>query len=245
MITPTWHEQVAVLEMNRPERRNALNAELCTAVHSGLDAAVAAGARAIVLTGEGSSFCAGADLTILSGDDYLPILVGMLRAVVDAPVPVIAAINGPALGAGTQLAVACDIRVAAPTAIFGLPTAKLGATAEWWTIRRLAIVAGNSAARLMLLAGERLNREQAVACGLVDKVGDLTDALALASSVAELAPLSVRYSKRVLNETLESTLGQEWDEWAESAVREAWLSEDFAEGKRAAAEKRRPSFHGR
>lgn len=245
MVTTTWHEQVAVLKLNRPERRNALNAELCTAIHTGLGAVIAGGARSVVLTGEGTSFCAGADLNTLSGDDYLPILVGMLRAVVDAPVPVIAAVNGPALGAGTQLASVCDFRVAAPTAVFGLPTAKLGATAEWWTIRRLAIVAGPSAARRMVLGGQRLDHAQALACGLIDQPGDLNDALTLAASIAELAPLSVRYSKRVLNETLEPSLGPEWDEWAEAAVREAWLSEDFVEGKRAAAEKRRPNFHGR
>jgi len=245
MITTTWHQQVAVLELNRPERRNALNAELCTAIHSGIGEAIAAGARAIVLTGEGSAFCAGADLNTMVGDDYLPTLVGMLRAVLEAPLPVIAAINGPALGAGTQLAAVCDFRVGAPTAIFGLPTAKLGATAEWWTIRRLAVIAGNSAARRMVLAGQRLDHAQALACGLIDQAGDLDDALTLAASVAELAPLSVRYSKRVLNETVEPSLGPEWDTWAEAAVREAWHSEDFAEGKRAAAEKRRPSFHGR
>jgi len=67
MITTTWHQQVAVLELNRPERRNALNAELCTAIHSGIGEAIAAGARAIVLTGEGSAFCAGADLNTMVG----------------------------------------------------------------------------------------------------------------------------------------------------------------------------------
>jgi len=83
MITTTWHQQVAVLELNRPERRNALNAELCTAIHNRLDEAIAAGARTIVLTGEGSAFCAGADLNTMVGDDYLPTLVGMLRAVLE------------------------------------------------------------------------------------------------------------------------------------------------------------------
>lgn len=242
MITTTWRGTAAVLEMNRPERRNALSSELCGALLTALDEVEAAGARAVVLTGEGTSFCAGADLKILVGDDYLPLLVGMLRRVVDFPVPVIAAINGPALGAGTQLAVCCDLRIGAPTAVFGLPTAKLGAAAEAWTLRRMALVAGGSAARLMALAGQRLDLEQALACGLVDRAGTLEDALALADEVAELAPLSLRYSKRVLNESLEPPFDPAW---VAQAVHEAWVSEDFAEGKAAMAEKRPARFTGR
>ncbi|GAB2934008.1 enoyl-CoA hydratase [Rhodococcus aerolatus] len=242
MITTTWRDTVAVLEMNRPERRNALSSELCRALLAGLDEAEAGGARAVVLTGEGSSFCAGADLTILVGDDYLPLLVGMLRRVADFPVPVIAAVNGPALGAGTQLAVCCDLRVGAPDAVFGLPTAKLGAAAEAWTIRRLALVAGGSVARLMTLAGRRVDLAGALACGLVDEAGDLDAALALADEVAQLAPLSLRYSKRVLTEALEPPFEPAW---VGEAVREAWLSEDFAEGKAAMAEKRPARFTGR
>lgn len=242
MITTTWRDTVAVLEMNRPERRNALSAELCRGLLDAFDEAESGGARAVVLTGEGSSFCAGADLAILTGDAYIPLLVGMLRRVVDFPVPVIAAVNGPALGAGTQLAVCADLRVGAPSAVFGLPTAKLGAAAEAWTIRRLALVAGSSAARMMALAGRRVDLAGALACGLVDEPGDLAAALALADEVAQLAPLSLRYSKRVLAEALEP----EFDPaWAGEAVTEAWLSEDFAEGKAAMAEKRPARFTGR
>jgi enoyl-CoA hydratase len=245
MIETSWHDSVALIEINRPERHNALTPEMASTLQSDLDGAVADGARAIVLTGKGTSFCSGADRTILEGDhaEIVRVIDGMIRAVRDAPVPVIAAVNGPALGAGTQLAVACDLRVGAPSALFGLPTAKLGALAEWWTLRRLAVVAGSSVARRMLLAGETLDAEAALGCGLLDHFGDLSDALALAARVAQLAPLSVRYSKRVLNDALEPELPAMG--WTDEAVLEGWFSEDFREGKLAAAEKRRPRFHGR
>ncbi|MER2203185.1 MAG: enoyl-CoA hydratase-related protein, partial [Rhodococcus sp. (in: high G+C Gram-positive bacteria)] len=130
---------VVTIELQRHERRNALSAELCIAIRDAMNAAVAEHAHVVVITGEGSAFCAGADL---SGDVYMEgftdRLFEMLRSIDTAPIPVIAAVNGPAIGAGTQLAIASDLRVVAPSARFGIPAATLGVSVDKWTMRRLA-----------------------------------------------------------------------------------------------------------
>ena len=115
----------------------------------------------------------------------------MLHDVAEAPVPVLAAINGPAIGAGLQLAIACDLRVADPSAVFGLPTAKLGLAVDPWTIRRLALIASEGAARMLLLACSTLDADLAQARGLVDRIGGLEDTLAWAKEIAGLAPLTL------------------------------------------------------
>ena len=112
----TRDDDIVVLELQREERRNALNLELCREIHAAVDDAVDGGARSIVVTGQGSVFCSGADLGGVYGQEFLDALYGMLHHLTRVPVPIIAAVNGPAIGAGTQLAMACDLRVADETA---------------------------------------------------------------------------------------------------------------------------------
>jgi len=238
----TEHGRVTVLRINRPERRNALNTALCAAVRGAVTGSVDGGARAIVITGSGTSFCSGADLGGVYGDGFLTALRAMLGAIVETPVPVIAAINGPAIGAGTQLAVCCDLRVVAPTAVFGVPTAKLGLAADAWTLRRLAMLAGGGVARRVMLAAQQVTAAQALTCGLADAEGDLSDALALATHCTELAPMSIGYSKRVLNDFGGTDRNKAWEE---EEFERCWVSADFAEGQLARREKRKPQFQGR
>lgn len=242
MIDARQHGPVTVLMIDRPHRRNALTIELCHALRDGVAAAVAGGARALVLTGAETSFCSGADLDAVYSEAFRDALYEMLHIVAEAPVPVLAAVNGPAIGAGTQLAVAADLRMAAPTARFGVPTAKLGLAVDPWTIRRLALLAGHGAARRLLLAGAQLDAEAAQACGLVDRAGSLQEAMAWAAELAALAPLTIAYSKRVLGELFEPRLDQPG---LEAAFRGCWASEDFAEGRLARLERRPPVFRGR
>jgi len=136
---------VAVLTLARPDRRNALDLELCRALHEAVEDAVATQARAIVVTGEGSAFCAGADLDGVYGDEFIEALYTMLHGLTTIPVPVVAAVNGPAIGAGTQLAIACDLRVVDERARFAVPTARNGMAVDAWTIRTLAELAGGPA----------------------------------------------------------------------------------------------------
>ena len=107
---------VVTIQLQRPERRNALNEEMLDLLRDGVEDAADDGARAIVLTGQDSVFCAGADLSVVYSETFTDKLLDMLHTVDSVPVPVIAAVNGAALGAGTQLAIASDLRVAAPDA---------------------------------------------------------------------------------------------------------------------------------
>jgi len=243
MIELSWQDRVAVLTLDRPEKHNALTIELCHRIRAALDEA--ADARAVVLTGHGRSFCSGADLDEVYTADFRGALYAMLHAVADAPMPVVAAVNGPAIGAGTQLAIAADFRVVAPAARFGVPTAKIGLAVDPWTIRRLALLAGNGVARRLLLACDQIDADTALARGLADRAGELDQALAWAHEMATLAPLMQAYSKRVLNEVLEPELDEALCKELHRAFEGCWASEDFAEGRRSRAEKRPPVFRGR
>src|SRR5699024_6003921 len=130
------------IEIRRHERRNALNLQLCRDLKQEVET-VATDARCIVITGQGTSFCAGADLDGVYGPEFIDALYSMLYTLCSVPVPVIAAVNGPAIGAGTQLAIACDIRICAPTARFAIPTARNGMAVDPWTIRRLRDLVGS------------------------------------------------------------------------------------------------------
>lgn len=229
--------KVALLTLTREDRRNALNTELCRAIHDAARAAVADGARVIVVTGRGSAFCSGADLGGVYGTEFLQALYGMLHGLTELSVPIIAAVNGPAIGAGTQLAIACDLRVADETAQFAVPTAKNGMAVDGWTIRTLAQLAGTGRARRLMLAAESLDRAQALAAGLVDRAGRLDDALAWAHEIAELAPLALAHNKLVLN-------GGD-DEAVHASFAAVWASDDVREAAAARAEKRSPEFTGR
>ncbi len=243
MIGLSRDGDVVTIELQRPDRRNALNSELCLAVHRGVEQAEHDGARVVVITGQGTSFCAGADLT---GDAFPEhfgqILEEMLFAVESASIPVVAAINGPAVGAGTQLAIACDLRVVAPGSFFEIPSTRLGIAVSNWTIRRLAALAGGGVARTILLGGERVHADQAYTCGLANRLGDVDVATEWAQSITELAPLALEHLKLVFND--DGAHDVPTPEQA-AAFEAAWSSEDMREARRARTEKRAPKFVGR
>ncbi len=241
VIASQHRDRIGLIRIDRHERRNALDTVHCDALLAAAEQLVAGGARVLVVTGEGSSFCAGADLGGAYGEELRAALYGMLHAVAALPVPVVAAVNGPAIGAGTQLAIACDLRVAAAAATFAVPTARNGLAVDPWTIRRLALLAGGGAARALLLGGESLDADRAYTLGLVDRLGDLDTALAWAEEIAEFAPLSLRYAKIAL----ESLEPQPVDGAVEEAFRACWSSEDKVESERARAQRRPPRFLGR
>jgi enoyl-CoA hydratase len=238
MLSLDHDGDVATLVLRRPDRRNALNVELCRALHAGVDDAVAAGARALVITGEGTAFCAGADLDGVYGGEFLEALYGMLHHLTEVPVPIVAAVNGPAIGAGTQLAMACDLRVADATARFGVPTARNGMAVDAWTIRTLEKLAGGGPARRIMLAAELFDQDAALGCGLADRPGTVDDATAWAQEIAAFAPLTLAHNKRVLN-------GSPGDEAAiEASFEHVWASADVREAQQARTEKRTPIFTG-
>lgn len=245
MIESHVHGAVTELRIARHDRRNALNTAHCRDLHAALDDALAGGTRVVLLTGEGTAFCSGADLDTVGDPGFLDALYAMLARVVAAPVPVIAAVQGAAIGAGTQLAIAADLRVAAERAVFGLPTAALGLAVDPWTVRRLALLAGGGPARRMLLACEQLDHAEAERHGLVDRTGSPDDALAWASEIAALAPLTLAYNKLAANRLLEDQPGPETLDAVGAAFSACWASEDLVEGRRAREERRPPDFLGR
>ena len=239
MLGVTTDGPVAILELQREDRRNALNLELCRAIHAAVDEAVDGGARVIVITGQGTAFCSGADLGGVYGPEFLDALYGMLHHLAKLPVPLIAAVNGPAIGAGTQLAIACDLRVADETAKFGVPTARNGLAVDAWTIRTLAAIAGAGPARRLMLAAETFDHETALGMGLADRSGTLDDAVAWAHEIAQFAPLTLAHNKLILNGSTED------DAAIATSFDEVWASADVREGAAARAEKRTPKFEGR
>src|SRR6478735_2000532 len=242
MIGVTREGHVTTLELQRPERRNALNSELVDGLRVAIEEAASEDVHASVLTGQGTVFCAGADL---SGDvfaaDFPDKAIALNKAIDAAPMPVIAAINGPAIGAGVQLAMVCDLRVVAPGAYFQFPIAKYGLALDNWSVRRLSSLVGYGRARGMLLGAERLDADTALMTGMANRLGDLADAQAWADEIAGLAPLSLQASKRVLND--DGAFEEQWPSHKE-LFDKAWGSQDVIEAQVARIEKRPAKFKG-
>jgi enoyl-CoA hydratase len=248
---------VGVAVIDRPERRNALSAELCDGLREHVEQN--ADLRTVVISGSGDkAFCAGADLGRRAtevgglehggGDSFRPAFESLLDAIVASPAPVIAAVNGAALGAGMQLAVACDVRVVAPHATFGIPAARLGVLLSGANIGRLATLVGQAAARDLLLTARVLDVEAATRVGLVQRIADdaLMAARGLASDIAALAPLTIAGHKRALNLVAEAqSLSLEKRAEIKGLETDAFASADLQEGLAAFAEKRSPRFEGR
>ncbi|ORV47520.1 MULTISPECIES: enoyl-CoA hydratase [Mycobacteriaceae] len=242
MIGVTRDEAVTTVELQRPERRNALNSQLVTELREAIVDAADHDVRAIVLTGQGTVFCAGADL---SGDafaaDYPDKLLALHQSIADVPVPVIGAINGAAIGAGLQLAMVCDLRVVAPEAYFQFPVAKYGLALDNWSIRRLSTLAGYGRARAMMLTAEKLTAETALLTGMANRLGTLADAQAWAHEIAGLAPLALQHAKRVLND---DGAYEEQQPIHKELFDRAWSSQDVIEAQVARVQKRPPKFQG-
>jgi len=244
--------KVGLATIDRQERRNALNAELCHELRRLLESQPQL--RAFVITGAGSAFCSGADLVTRFASDeaaptdtFRPAFERVLDAIVAYAAPVIAAINGPAIGAGMQLAVACDLRVAALGARMAIPGGRLGILLSPRNIWRLAQLVGMGAARDFLLAGRVVDSEEALRLGLVQYVDTeaLNRALEIAGEIASSAPLTVQGHKRALNLVAEAQwLSDDARLEISELERRAFASADLQEGLAAFAEKRLPNFSG-
>ncbi|WP_280299545.1 enoyl-CoA hydratase [Nocardia neocaledoniensis] len=241
MLGVTRDGDVITIEMRREERRNALNEELVGQLRAAMLDAVDQGARVIVLTGRGPIFSAGADLSGVYSESFLDGLLDMLHTIESLPVPVISAINGGALGAGVQLALASDLRVIEPDAFIAIPAAKLGISVDRWTISRLVSLIGGGPARTILLAADQVSASDAYSYGFANKLGTLADAQDWAKSIAALAPLSLRAMKLMLNDdgTRDPASAQQ-----RAALEAAWTSDDAKEARLARQEKRPAKFVG-
>lgn len=259
MIRWEEHGHVGVAIIDREERRNALNADLCAEMLRHLQSNPSC--RAVVITGRGTAFSAGADLGTRFGDEgaaaeqahsstdtFRPIFEDLMGAIDDYTAPVIAAINGPAIGAGLQLAVGCDLRVVSRGATLGIPAGKLGVFLSPANIERLGLLVGQGAAREVLVAGAMFTAGEALAKGLANRVVDDAFAASLewADEIAQLAPLTVAGHKRALV-LLARAQGYTPEQRAEveALERRAFDSADVQEGMAAFADKRAADFKGR
>jgi enoyl-CoA hydratase/carnithine racemase len=245
---------IELFRLEREARMNALDDALVAALEAALaDAAADPELRALVITGAGErAFCAGADLKQRSGmsDAQVRGFLDALRRVFDGidrfPRPVIAAINGLALGGGLELALACDFRVVAQHAQLGLSEVSLAVLPGAGGTQRLPRLIGEARAKEVILLGERIDAARALEWGLVHRIADdaLGAALTLAERFAQLAPIAVAAALEALEVGRELPLPAGLD--VERACYEKVLaSEDRREALRAFAEKRKPSFRGR
>jgi crotonobetainyl-CoA hydratase len=251
-------DNVLVITINRPEARNAVNGAVSTAVGNALaQAQDDPDIRVVVITGAGDkSFCAGADLkAIARGENlYHPEhaewrFAGYVRHFIDKPT--IAAVNGTALGGGTELALASDLVVAKESATFGLPEVKRGLIAGAGGTFRIAEQLPRKVAMELLFTGEPMSAADALKWGLINQVvpdgTELDAALALAERITVNAPLAVQASKRVAYGADDGLIPDDEQGWVRSTREFTTLmkSEDAKEGPLAFAEKRQPVWKAR
>ncbi len=233
-------------------RRNAITVALVAELSREV-ARVSAGrsVRAVVLTGAGQkAFCAGADLkerATMSPEQvraFLDALRAALRALEQSDCVFVAYVNGAAFGGGTELALACDLRVVAPAAELGLTEVKLGIIPGGGGTQRLPRLIGQGAAKDLILTGRKVAADEALRLGLANRVGTLDDAKALARSVCENAPIAVAAAKHAIDDglhlELDAALALEQKQYALTLG-----TEDRLEGLKAFAEKRKPVYRGR
>ena len=240
-VRTEWRGRVVVVTIDRPERRNAVDHPTLLSLRAAQIEASERAARVLVLTGAPPAFCAGADLTGVEGDEFTRALFDVLWGFGRLPFACLAAVDGAALGAGTQLAAACDLRVATPGSRFGIPAAKLGLAVDHWTVERLARETGWSVARNMLMTAATYDAAGLVGPGFVHRLGGLDDALAWADEIAELAPLTIAAHKVALERSGPPPAP---DDAVTDARERAWSSDDQREGRQAFFERRPPRFTG-
>ncbi|MBL8957147.1 MAG: enoyl-CoA hydratase/isomerase family protein [Myxococcaceae bacterium] len=229
---------VRLLTLDEPSRRNALDAATLDDLERALGDAK--GVRCWLLRGASGHFCSGWNLSSLEAlKPDAPLPDERIGEVFDrlqrADAPTVAFVEGSAFGAGFELACACDFRVAASTAVFCIPPAKLGIVYAPKGIARVASVIGQGRARSMFLSARRVSAEQAVAMGLADEVCDEARALAFVAELSLTAPLAVAGMKRIFRGELEGI---------DDLRRQSFHSDDAREGITALIEKRKPAFKG-
>ncbi|MEI2779360.1 MAG: enoyl-CoA hydratase-related protein [Tetrasphaera sp.] len=239
-ITSELADSVATITIDRTERRNALNHATLDQLDAAVRRGVGDGARAIILTGAGGHFCAGADLTELEDIAFTRHLAAVLGHLAAAPITAVAAIEGSCMGLGMQLALACDVRVVADSARFAVPVAKLGLMVDHWTVRRLVRFWGEGAARQMILTAAVLDADDAWRLGFAQARGHLATAREIANSAVPLAPITQAAAKVGFEAEGKDQLAS-----FDDLFRAAWASEDLREGRAAFRARRTPQFHGR
>lgn len=250
------HEGVARLRIDNPGRRGALDHEILDAL---ADTVRDLEARCLILTGTGKMFSAGYDLGNLDGQEFeqrAEALVAhpfhnALEALEECPFPVIGALNGHAIGGGLELALTCDIRIAAAGIKVGMPPAKLGLIYSHTGLRKFLELCGPAHTAELFYVGRNVDVERGREIGLVSHVVDAAElekrALAMAGEIASNAPLSVAGNKQVLRtlRAYEGALPEDVEQEMVALRESCFETEDFREGVRAFGEKRAPEWKGK
>lgn len=253
MVTYELQGHVALITIRRPEARNAVNGEVATAMEAAIDQLEDDPAAWVgVVTGEGSVFSAGADLKAIAAGQAGALatakggFAGIASRVREKPL--IAAVDGPALAGGCEIALSCDLIVASTAAAFGLPEVKRSLAAAAGGLFRLPRAIPRNIAMEVILTGDPLSAERAHQFGLVNTLVEPGQALAAAIELAERicvnAPLAVRASRKVVTAAATATDDELW-KMSVSAMGQLMQTEDFQEGPRAFIEKRAPQWQGR
>lgn len=251
-VAATLDGRIGLVELRNPPH-NFVDGPLLDGVADALEE-TAAGCRAIVLAAEGRSFCAGANFTT-GGDapaggfrELVARIYANAERIFSVPVPVVAAVHGPAVGAGVGLALACDLRVTCPQAHFGANFVRLGIHPGFGITVTLPELVGPGAAADLLLTGRRVGGEEAVRMGLADRCVPASEvrasALALATEIAEAAPLAVTATRATLRRGLVERVREAMERELEEQTR-LIATADAAEGIAAMLGKRKPEFEGR
>ena len=243
---------IAKVTINRPEALNALNSSILQELNLVLaqieeDKTL----RVVIFTGSGRSFVAGADikemqnLDSLQAREYAELGLSTFRRVEELSIPVIAAVNGFALGGGCELALACEIRYASEKAKFGQPEVGLGITPGFGGTQRLSRVVGLSQAKEMIYTGKVIGAEEALAIGLVNKVFTVEtleeETMKLAETIARQSKTAVEYAKVSINSGYDTTLANSF-EYEKNLFSLCFSTSDQKEGMQAFIEKRKPQF---
>ncbi|MCD9028310.1 enoyl-CoA hydratase/isomerase family protein [Luteimonas sp. BDR2-5] len=252
----TDRDAVRVITVNRPDKLNALDSATLDALHAAFDdAATDPAVRVVVLTGAGpKAFVAGADIAEMAGlrpaegRDFSLRGTRMMRRVETLPKPVIAMVNGYALGGGLELAMSCHLRIAADTAKVGQPEINLGLIPGFGGSQRLLRLAGRAAALELCLTGAPVDAARALALGIVNRVVPAADleaeTMALAGQLANAAPLALRGILDCINIGGECAIG-EGLEYESAQFGLMFATEDMREGTAAFLARRKPAFTGR
>jgi len=251
---------VSLITFNRPDALNALSLQLTRDIDEAIRRSVEDGARAIVLTGSGRAFCSGGDLREMKSmwekegrieaflEDPLAALHRVIRSIRETPIPFIAAVNGICAGAGTNIALACDLIVAADNASFNEAFVKIGLTPDCGGSFFLPRAIGEKLAAELFMTGESVSAERAAQFGMINRVVPtddlLVDTLMLAKRLAEAPTAGIGRIKKLLNASYANTL-EEQLALEHKLQMESGKSDDFREGVSAFFEKRAANFTGR